>query len=44
MFLVGICVFEMESLCDYYVLRELPHHSSDVVFHGESISDRFTSV
>ena len=31
-------------LCGYYELEGLPHHSSDVFFHGESISDRFTCV
>ena len=30
--------------CGYYELEGLPHHSFDVFFHGESISDRFTSV
>ena len=37
-------IFGMVYLCIYYELRGLPHHSSDVFFHGESISDRITSV
>ena len=34
----------MVYLCGYNELEGLPHHSSDVFFHGESISDRFASV
>ena len=37
-------VFRMVYLCGYNELEGLPHHSSDVFFHGESISDRFASV
>ena len=43
-FCTGAFIFKMFYLCGYYELEGLPHHSSDVFFHGESISDRFTCV
>ena len=40
----GIKFFKCIYLGDYFELEGLPHHSSEVFFHGESISDRFSSV
>ena len=44
LFLINAYIFKIVYLCDHYELEGLPHHSSDVFFHGESIFDRFTSV
>ena len=37
-------IFKQTYLDDYFELKRLPHHSSDVFFHGELISDQFTGV
>ena len=43
-FLVEVSDFEVLFLCGYLYPDGVPHRSSDVVFLGESISDRFTGV
>ena len=37
-------IIKRTYLGGYFELGRLPHHSSDVFFRGESISDRFSSV
>ena len=44
LFCTGAFIFKMVLLCGYWELEGLPHHSSDVFFHGESISDSAASV
>ena len=43
-FLVEVSDFEVFFLGGYLDPDGVPHHSSDAVFLGESISDRFTGV
>ena len=43
-FCTGSFIFKMVLLCAYCELEALPHHSSDVFFHGEPIFDSAASV
>ena len=44
LFLLMQAVFKRAYLRDLFELETLPHHSSDVFFHGELIFDGFRSV